>query len=77
MKKNKLIGVVASTALALVALGGVVSAAPTAPVGDYQAKGTNVEQGREILKKSGIALTVATDMTDAAKKVVAAARGGR
>jgi succinyl-CoA synthetase beta subunit len=38
-------------------------------------EGTNVEQGREILAKSGIALTVATDMTDAAKKVVAAARG--
>jgi succinyl-CoA synthetase beta subunit len=40
-------------------------------------EGTNVEQGREILAKSGIALTVATDMTDAAKKVVAAARGGK
>jgi succinyl-CoA synthetase beta subunit len=38
-------------------------------------EGTNVEQGRAILAKSGIALTVATDMTDAAKKVVAAAKG--
>jgi len=40
-------------------------------------EGTNVEKGREILAKSGIALTVATDMTDAAKKVVAAAKGVR
>jgi succinyl-CoA synthetase beta subunit len=40
-------------------------------------EGTNVEQGREILAKSGIALTVATDMTDAATKVVAAAKGAK
>jgi succinyl-CoA synthetase beta subunit len=40
-------------------------------------EGTNVEQGRAILAKSGIALTVATDMTDAAKKVVAAAKGAK
>jgi succinyl-CoA synthetase beta subunit len=40
-------------------------------------EGTNVEKGRELLAKSGIALTVAADMTDAAKKVVAAARGGK
>ena len=40
-------------------------------------EGTNVERGRDILAESGIALTVATDMTDAAKKVVAAARGGK
>ena len=32
---------------------------------------------RHLLAKSGIALTVAADMTDAAKKVVAAARGGK
>ncbi len=38
-------------------------------------EGTNVEQGRKILAESGIALTVASDMTDAAKKVVAAAKG--
>ena len=40
-------------------------------------EGTNVEEGREMLAKSGLALTVASDMTDAAKKVVAAARGGK
>jgi succinyl-CoA synthetase beta subunit len=40
-------------------------------------EGTNVEQGRAILAASGLALTVATDMTDAAKKVVQAAKGAR
>ncbi len=37
-------------------------------------EGTNVERGREILAQSGLTLTVASDMTDAARKVVAAAR---
>jgi succinyl-CoA synthetase beta subunit len=36
-------------------------------------EGTNVEQGRKMLKESGLNLTPATDLTDAAKKVVAAA----
>jgi succinyl-CoA synthetase beta subunit len=40
-------------------------------------EGTNVEKGRELLARSGLALTVASDMTDAAKKVVAASRGGK
>jgi succinyl-CoA synthetase beta subunit len=35
-------------------------------------EGTNVDKGRQILKDSGIALTVATTMSDAAKKAVAA-----
>jgi succinyl-CoA synthetase beta subunit len=39
-------------------------------------EGTNVEQGREILKKSGLNFIVAQTMKDAAEKVVAAA-GGR
>ena len=34
-------------------------------------EGTNVEQGREILKNSGLTFTVATDMRDAAQKVAA------
>ncbi len=34
-------------------------------------EGTNVEQGREILQKSGLKFTVATDMRDAAQKVAA------
>src|SRR5262245_9956149 len=37
-------------------------------------EGTNVEQGRKMLNESGRNLTPATDLTDAAKKVVAAAR---
>ena len=36
-------------------------------------EGTNVEQGREILKKSGLNFQVAETMKDAAEKVVAAA----
>jgi succinyl-CoA synthetase beta subunit len=36
-------------------------------------EGTNVAEGRKILKESGVNLTPATDLTDAAKKVVAAA----
>jgi len=35
-------------------------------------EGTNVEQGREILKDSGLDFLVATDMADAAQKVVQA-----
>jgi succinyl-CoA synthetase beta subunit len=36
-------------------------------------EGTNVELGKEILAKSGLALITADGMTDAAAKVVAAA----
>ncbi len=38
-------------------------------------EGTNVESGRKMLKESGLGFLTATDMDDAAKKVVAAARG--
>jgi len=37
-------------------------------------EGTNVAQGRQILQESGLNLLPATDLTDAAKKVVAAAK---
>ena len=37
-------------------------------------EGTNVEQGREILKESGLNFIVAETMKDAAQKVVAAAQ---
>jgi len=37
-------------------------------------EGTNAEQGRKLLAKSGFAIIAATDLTDAAKKVVAAAK---
>jgi succinyl-CoA synthetase beta subunit len=45
---------------------------PTVPF-VVRLEGTNVEQGRKMLKESGLNLTPATDLTDAAKKVVAAA----
>ncbi|MDE2142098.1 MAG: ADP-forming succinate--CoA ligase subunit beta [Elusimicrobia bacterium] len=38
-------------------------------------QGTNVEAGREILAKSGIAIIVANELWDAAQKAVAAAKG--
>ena len=38
-------------------------------------EGTNAELGRKILADSGLAITPAKDLTDAAKKVVAAAKG--
>jgi len=37
-------------------------------------EGTNVEQGQDILRKSGLKFTVASSMKDAAEKVVALAR---
>ncbi|MBM4069280.1 MAG: ADP-forming succinate--CoA ligase subunit beta [Planctomycetes bacterium] len=37
-------------------------------------EGTNVEAGRKLLKESGLNITTASDLTDAAKKVVAAGR---
>jgi len=38
-------------------------------------EGTNVEQGRRLLAESGLAITTADDLTDAAKKAVSAAGG--
>ncbi len=37
-------------------------------------EGTNVDQGKEILRSSGLKLTIADDMKDAAEKAVAAAK---
>jgi succinyl-CoA synthetase beta subunit len=37
-------------------------------------EGTNAEQGRKLLADSGLAITAATDLTDAAKKAVKAAK---
>ncbi|MGH8624395.1 MAG: succinate--CoA ligase subunit beta, partial [Gammaproteobacteria bacterium] len=39
-------------------------------------EGTNVEQGRELLKQSDLAIVTAEDLDEAARKAVAAARGG-
>jgi len=41
-----------------------------------RAEGTNVEIGKKMLADSGLALTMAEDMGDGARKVVALARGG-
>jgi succinyl-CoA synthetase beta subunit len=38
-------------------------------------EGTNADKAREMLAKSGLAITPATDLTDAARKVVALAKG--
>ncbi|MDC1142157.1 ADP-forming succinate--CoA ligase subunit beta [Planctomycetota bacterium] len=38
-------------------------------------EGTNVEKGKKLLEESGLKLQSATDLTDAAKKVVAGAKG--
>lgn len=38
-------------------------------------EGTNVEKGKELLKQSGLKITPADGLTDAAKKVVAASQG--
>jgi len=37
-------------------------------------EGTNVAEGRKMLQESGLNLIPATDLTDAAKKVVAAVK---
>ena len=37
-------------------------------------EGTNVEQGRKMLAESGLNIATANGLTDAAKKVVAAAK---
>jgi len=42
-----------------------------------RAEGTNVEQGKKMLAESGLALTMADDMADGAKKAVAFAKGRR
>ena len=42
-----------------------------------RAEGTNVELGKQMLAQSGLALTMADDMADGAKKAVAFARTGK
>jgi succinyl-CoA synthetase beta subunit len=38
-------------------------------------EGTNVELGKKMLRESGLNITPADDLTDAAKKIVAAVKG--
>ena len=40
-------------------------------------EGTNVDKGKEILAKSGLAITSADNLADAAQKVVAAVKGSK
>lgn len=56
---------------------GIVAAASTLDVNVplvVRMEGTNVEQGRKILADSGLNITIADDLTEAAKKTVAAAK---
>jgi succinyl-CoA synthetase beta subunit len=39
-------------------------------------EGTNVEEGKRMLAEAGLALTIAEDMGDGARKVVALAKEG-
>ena len=50
------------------------TAAPRVPV-IVRLQGTNVEEGRKILRESGLKLTAAEGLTEAADKAVAAAKG--
>ena len=59
---------------------GVIAAAKTlglkVPV-VVRLEGSKVEEGRKLLKESGLKLDFATSMAEAAEKVVAAAKGGK
>jgi succinyl-CoA synthetase beta subunit len=58
---------------------GIIEAARTVKIGVpvvVRLEGTNVDKGRELLEKSGLALTTAMGLEDAAKKVVAASKSG-
>src|SRR6201993_3795885 len=57
---------------------GIINAARTVKLGVplvVRLEGTNVEQGKQLLKESGLALIAADDLADAAQKAVAAAKG--
>ena len=55
---------------------GIINAAKTVHLSVplvVRLEGTNVEKGKRLLKESGVALTTADDLADAAQKAVAAA----
>jgi succinyl-CoA synthetase beta subunit len=57
---------------------GIINAAKTVKLSVplvVRLEGTNVEQGKQLLKESGIELIAADDLADAAQKVVAASKG--
>ncbi len=54
---------------------GIIAAVREAGVSDpvvVRLEGTNVDKGRQLLAESGLDIIAADDLTDAAKKVVAA-----
>jgi succinyl-CoA synthetase beta subunit len=56
---------------------GIIDAAKTVKLSVplvVRLEGTNVEQGKQLLKESGLALIAADDLADAAQKVVKAAK---
>jgi succinyl-CoA synthetase beta subunit len=58
--------------------GGIIEAAKALSIDVplvVRLKGTNVELGKEMLAKSGLKITPADDMADAAQKIVAAVNG--
>ncbi len=59
---------------------GIINAVKNVGVGVpvvVRLEGTNAPAARELLAKSGLAIIAASDLTDAAKKVVAAAKSGK
>lgn len=59
---------------------GIISAAGEQKVGVpivVRMEGTNVEQGKKLLQESGLGITIAGSISEAAKEVVAAAKAGR
>jgi succinyl-CoA synthetase beta subunit len=57
---------------------GIINAAKTLKLSVplvVRLEGTNVERGKQLLKESGLMLTTASDLADAAQKAVSAARG--
>ena len=67
-------GIVRCDMIAEGIIGAVTDVGVSVPV-VVRIEGTNAEQGRKLLADSGLAIIAAKDLTDAAKKVVAAAEG--
>jgi succinyl-CoA synthetase beta subunit len=56
---------------------GIINAAKTVKLSVplvVRLEGTNVEQGKQLLKESGLSLITASDLADAAQKAVAASK---
>lgn len=68
-------GIVRCDEIAEGIIGAVREVGVTVPV-VVRLEGTNVDQGKQLLNESGLAIIAADDLNDAAKKVVAAAAAG-